>query len=240
MGLLTCPPPHHTIIHNSIGVKITMKYLIVGNSVYASMLYDYLNADGRFEIAGFTVEADYITNNSFEGLNVIPFENIEKDCSPNSYKLFMGVGYSEMNDVKEHLFEIYRNKGYRFETYIHPSAIIPSDLKLGEGNVFFEGVIVQRGCVIGDCNVFFARTLIAHNCSIGNYNSFSFASLAGHVIIQNKCFMGMGSVLNEKITIEDRVFIGANAYVNESIHEGRAVLGEKGKIVDRDISSRIM
>ena len=217
-----------------------MKCLIVGNSVYAAMLNDYLRNDGRYEVAGFTVEKEYIGNGMFERLKVIPYEAIDEEFNPNEYRLMLGVGYSEMNDIKEHLFKIYHKKGYLFETYIHPSAVIPADLKMGEGNIFFEGVIVQRGSVIGDGNVFFSRTLIAHGCNIGNFNSFSFASLAGNVTVKNKCFMGMGAIVGEQVTIEDRVFIGANAYVNENIKQGRAVLGEKGKSVDRDISGRIM
>lgn len=217
-----------------------MKCLIVGNSVYAGMLNDYLKSDEKYEVVGFTVEKEYIGSNIFEGLKVIPYETIEEEFRPNEFRLLLGVGYSDMNDTKEHLFKIYHKKGYLFETYIHPSAVIPADLKMGEGNIFFEGVIVQRGSIIGDGNVFFSRTLIAHDCKIGNFNSFSFASLAGNVIVKNKCFMGMGSVVGEEVTIEDRVFIGANAYVNENIKQGRAVLGEKGKIVDRDISGRIM
>lgn len=217
-----------------------MKCLIVGNGVYAAMLSEYLSENEEYEVVGFTVEEEYIQENYFNGLMIIPYETIEDVYDPDTIRLFMGVGYSEMNDVKSHLFDIYHNKGYKFSTYIHPSAVIAPDVQMGEGNIFFEGTIVQRGCVIGDCNVFFARTLIAHNCLIGNFNSFSFASLAGNVTVKNRCFMGMGSVIGEKIIIEDRAFVGANAYVNENIQIGRVVLGEKGKIIDKDISGRIM
>ncbi len=217
-----------------------MKHLIVGNNVFASMLYDYLSSEDENVIEAFTVEASFINEELHDGLKVVPFETIENVYNPRDYSLYLGVGYSEMNDVKEHLFNIYHDKGYKFETYAHPSAILPSDMDMGEGNIFFEGVIIQRGCSIGKGNVFFARTLIGHDCSIGDFNSFSFASVAGNVTIKDKCFMGMGSVIGEELIIDDRVFVGANAFVNESLLSGRVVLGEKGKLVDRDISERIM
>lgn len=217
-----------------------MQSLIVGNSVYASMLNEYLKDESEIKVVGFTVEREYIEHDVFEGLQVIPYEDIEECYSPEEVVLYMGVGYSQMNGVKERLFQIYKKKGYHFGTYKHPSAVVAKGTVLGEGNVFFEGSIVQKGCRIGNGNVFFARTLIAHNCSVGDFNSFSFASLAGNVTINNRCFIGMGSVIGEKLTLDDRVFVGANTYVNQNIEKGRVIMGEKGKLVDRDISLRIM
>jgi len=217
-----------------------MDYVIVGSGRYANMLYEYVSDIEKIYIRAFTVEKEYIDSVNLHGLNVIPFEEIEKYYSPDDVSLLLGIGYTQMNDVKEKLFNLYKSKGYHFDTYAHPSVIIPEKLDMGEGNIFFEGTIIQKGCQIGNGNVFFARTLIAHDCKIGNFNSFSCASLAGNVTVKNKCFLGMGSIVNENLTIEDQVFIGANAYINCDIKTKRAALGEKARIVDREISKSIL
>lgn len=217
-----------------------MKYVIVGNRIYANMLYNYIKDSPDSSVEAFTVHREYIDSPRLQGLEVVPYEDIESYFRPEDVCLLLGVGYTQMNDVKEKLFHIYKEKGFHFGTYAHPSAVIPADLDMGEGNVFFEGTIIQRGCHIGMGNVFFARTLIAHDCRVGNFNSFSCASLAGNVTVKNKCFVGMGAVIGENLTIEDQVFIGANAYVNCNVKSQRAVLGEKAKIIDREISRRIL
>lgn len=204
------------------------------------MLHDYLIDNPEYEIAAFTVEREYICTSSFLDLPLVAFEDIDREYPPDSCSLLLGVGYSQMNSVKERLYNLYKSKKYSFATYSHPSAVIPKDISLGEGNVFFEGTIVQRGCHIGNGNVFFAKTLIAHDCKIGDFNSFSDASVAGNVVIKNRCFIGMGSVIAENKLIEDRVFIGANSYVNTNMEEGWMSLGTKSKIIKSDISDRII
>jgi len=155
-----------------------MKYVIVGNSDYAHMLYGYMIEREEDEIVAFSVEKAFIDSAELHGKKVVAYEEIEKCFSPEDVQLLLAVGYSGMNDVKEKLFYLYKEKGYRFGTYIHPSAIIGKDVVLGEGNIIFEGTIIQNGCMIGDANSFFVRTTIAHDCVIGNFNSFACASYA--------------------------------------------------------------
>ncbi len=217
-----------------------MKYIIVGNSVYADMLCGYICENDENDVVAYTVEKEYISSLIKNGRKVVSYEEIEQYYSPKEVLLLMAVGYSEMNDIKERLFNLYKSKGYQFATYIHPSAIIATDIDMGEGNVFFEGTIVQRGVKLGDGNVLFAKTMIAHDCIIGSFNSFSSASLGGNVTIGNKCFVGMGAVIGENVNLDDQVFVGANAYVNTDLKKGRAALGIKAKIIDREISKRIL
>lgn len=217
-----------------------MKYVIVGNSNYAKMLYEYIADNEKNCICAFTAEKEYIDSTQIYGLDVISLENIVEYYPPGEVKLLLGVGYTQMNDVKEKLYRKYKLKGYQFATYIHPSAVVPREMDMGEGNIIFEGTIIQKGCEIGCGNVFFARTLIAHDCKVGNFNSFSCASIAGNVTVKNKCFIGMGAVIGENITIENQVFIGANAYINCDLKEKRVALGVKAKIIDKEISKSIL
>ena len=217
-----------------------MKYIIVGNSVYAHMLYEYVEEMEKGSVQAFTVEDKYISKPEMLGLPVISYEEIENYYSPEETKLFLAVGYTQMNEIKEKLFNMYKAKGYEFASYIHPSTVIAQDAELGEGNIFFEGSIVQRGCKIGSGNVFFVRTTIAHDCTIGDFNSFTCVSLAGRVTVKNKCFFGMGSIVSEDVVIEEQAFVGANAYIASNMEKGRVALGEKAKIIDREISKRIL
>lgn len=215
-----------------------MKYIIIGNSDYAKLLYSYVKHEK--EVIAFSVDADYIDKTSLFDIPVVSYEDIDMLYSPSSVELLMAVGYSEMNDIREKLYRQYCKKGYTFGTYVHPSVIIGDECLVGKGNVFFEGVIIENGCQIGDLNAFFFGTVVGHDSIIGDFNSFSRSSIAGRVKVGNNCFLGMGSVVNSDVTIGSHVLIGAATYVTTNISDGRATVAEKSRVIDRDISRRIV
>ncbi len=217
-----------------------MRYVIIGDGCYAEMLYGYIIESKDNEVVAFSAEEEFLTHKFLLNRPVVPYEEIEQFYNPEEVSLLLAVGYNGMNDTKQRLYNLYSEKGYIFGSYIHPSVILPSKFDLGNGNIFFEGVIIQHGCRIGTGNVFFVSTVVGHDCWIGDFNSFSNCSLAGRVQIQNNCFVGMGAVVGADVKISDHVFIGACAYVNSDVKQYRAVLGEKGKVIDREISKRIM
>ena len=70
-------------------------------------------------------------------------------------------------------------------------------LRIGDGNVFREGVTVHsatsdgNSTVIGANNVFLTHAHIAHDCQIGNgVIMSSSAALAGHVIVEDNVVLG--------------------------------------------------
>lgn len=70
-------------------------------------------------------------------------------------------------------------------------------LRIGDGNVFREGVTVHSATsdgdatVIGSHNVILANVHIAHDCQLGNNIVMSsFAGLAGHVIMEDNVVLG--------------------------------------------------
>jgi UDP-N-acetylglucosamine acyltransferase len=70
-------------------------------------------------------------------------------------------------------------------------------VRIGDGNVFREGVTVHSATndgdttVIGSNNVFLTHVHIAHDCRLGDGIIMSgFAGLAGHVVIEDKVVLG--------------------------------------------------
>ena len=57
---------------------MTNRLVIFGNRVYAEIVWDYFSRDSDYEVVGFTVDADYISETTFCGLPVVPFEEVEK------------------------------------------------------------------------------------------------------------------------------------------------------------------
>lgn len=101
----------------------------------------------------------------------------------------------------------------------------PTELVIGEGNVFREMVTVNRGTVhgggrtsIGDFNLFMAYTHIAHDCCIGNRAVFAnHATLAGHT------------------TVEDHVVFGGMVAVGTFLRIGESAMLAAGSMVEKDV-----
>ncbi len=106
--------------------------VIFGIGDFADMVYFYFKHDPAFQVKAFTVDSAYIKEATFHGLPVVPFETVEKEYPPSKHKVFIAMGYTDMNRRRAKRFELVRAKGYTMANYIHPTASIPPDLIMGE------------------------------------------------------------------------------------------------------------
>ncbi|NYC52753.1 FlaA1/EpsC-like NDP-sugar epimerase [Clostridium beijerinckii] len=54
------------------------KLIIIGDSAFAQIAYEYFTYDSDYEVVAFSVEKDYLKDEEMLGLPVIPLEDIEK------------------------------------------------------------------------------------------------------------------------------------------------------------------
>ena len=212
------------------------KLILYGNGSFARLLAWYLRRDDGRELAAATVEEAYRREPEFEGLRLIPFEKIEKVYQPDEAEIILGVGYSEMNDVRKRIFASCKEKGYRVAQYIHSSAVL-SEAQLGEGNIIFEDTLVEPFVRIGSGNIIWCKISIAHNCEIGDFNTIAgMASLCGFAKVKNNCFIGNGSVVRDGITVEDYTLVGAAAYAAADTPKYSVIAANKGVVLQNKSS----
>lgn len=100
----------------------------------------------------------------------------------------------------------------------------PSEVVIGDRNVFREGCTVHRGTAagsrtqIGDDCFFMANTHVAHNCSV-----------ADRVILAN------GALLGGHAQVGDRAFLSGNAVVHQHTRVGRVAMLQGVCAVSRDV-----
>lgn len=210
-----------------------MKYLIVGNGDYARMMRRYLANGKSANIEGFVVPEEFITESTLDGLPIYSAERVLNLYQSDTCRLVMGIGYRNMNRIKEKEFLRYKNMGYHFINYIHSTAIIEDDVIIGEGNNIFEGVIIQEGVRIGNGNLVYGGSLIAHETVVGNFNSLSVkACVAGCSRIENNCFIGANATIRDHITLASYTLVGAGTYADKSTNPYAVVVGSKAKVLD--------
>ena len=80
------------------------KVIIFGIGDISQIAYLYLSENKNYEIVAFTIDKEYIKEDTFLGLPVVAFENLEEKFSQNEYKLFIPLSYTKINKLREQKF----------------------------------------------------------------------------------------------------------------------------------------
>ena len=206
--------------------------IIVGNKTYAQMMKKYIEMTSSRHVLAYVVDKEYIKSPIQDGISVISFDELFDGCFGQDIALIMGIGYIRMGNVRKNVFERCKKAGFEFENYIHPTAILPPDLQIGEGNNILESVIFEAGVSIGNANFFCGGSIIGHDSSIGDYNTFSVnAATAGFVHVKNNCFIGVSAAIKDHVTLHDYVLLGAMACGFKDMQEYSVVSPAKSEIL---------
>ena len=98
------------------------------------------------------------------------------------------------------LTHLFNSNAHSQTNTIHPSAIVASDVCIGQRVSIAANVVIGEACVLGD------RVTIAPNCTIGNY-----------------CNIGNDSLIKEHVVLADRTRLGKRVIIQPS-----AVIGGDG------------
>ncbi|EKE84838.1 acyl-ACP--UDP-N-acetylglucosamine O-acyltransferase [Idiomarina xiamenensis] len=101
----------------------------------------------------------------------------------------------------------------------------PTQLVVGDNNIFRESVTVHRGTVqdegitrIGSDNLFMAYVHVAHDCVIGDHNIFAnVVTLAGHVHIGDWVILGGLTGVHQFCRVGSHAFAAVNSVVVQDI-----------------------
>ena len=88
--------------------------IIFGVGHIAEVAYYFLKNDTNHNIVGFTLENEYIKDNSKFDLPIIPFEDIEHKYSPNDYELFAPCSGTNLNRFRERIYNEGKKKDIIF------------------------------------------------------------------------------------------------------------------------------
>lgn len=216
------------------------KLIIFGANDLGRLLKYYIEKDDSRTVVAFTMNREYIKENSFLGFPVVPFENIAVSYPPSEYEILIAIGNSKMNNIRKKVFLECKAQGYTIASYIHSSCSINSD-DIGEGNIMLEKCLVYPFAIIGNGNLFWDHVLISHDCVVGDYNTFSsYADLCGYVTIGNNGYFGKHCIINEYSQIADYTLVGAAAYAKKETKPYDVVVPARSIILEDKKSTDFM
>lgn len=177
---------------NILGVGGHAKVLIdaaiqTGNTITAVFDDDISTHDTDF--CGYKVEGSI--ENSIQGQAIISIGN---------------------NAVRQIISE--RLSNVKWQSIIHPTAIISEDVEIGEGSVIMAGAIIQPGTKIGRHCIINTGACIDHDCIIGDYSHIApTCGIAGGVTIGEGAFIGIGTSVTQYLKIGEWTTVGAGSAV---------------------------
>ena len=173
------------------------KVIIFGVLDTAELAHWYLENDSEHEVVAFTVNQEYLTEKTFKGLPVVPFEEIQIDYPPTKYKLFAPMTGRKMNRLREQVYLAGKEKGYDYISYISTKATV-CDNEIGENCFILEDNTIQPFTKIGNNVVLWSGNHIGHHGEIKDHVFFtSHVVMSGHCVIESHCFFGVNATIRD-------------------------------------------
>jgi sugar O-acyltransferase (sialic acid O-acetyltransferase NeuD family) len=128
-----------------------------------------------------------------------------------NYDILVALGEVRL---RRQLATLVLDRGGHLAKAIHPSAVIASDVSIGEGTVIMAGVVINTGSRIGRFAIVNTGATVDHDNVIEDGVHISpGCHLAGNVICRVDAFIGTGASIIPRIQIGARAIVGAGATV---------------------------
>jgi sugar O-acyltransferase (sialic acid O-acetyltransferase NeuD family) len=191
---------------------MTRPLVVFGCGDIAQLADYYFSNDSDYEIVAFTVDAEYISADTFCGRPIVPFADIAKRFPPEQYAFFVALSYNKLNQVRKEKFLAAKAMGYRLASYVSSRASVLNDGKIGENCFILEDNTIQPFVTIGDNVTLWSGNHIGHHSTIRDHCFIaSQIVISGGVEIGESCFIGVNATLRDHITVGEKCVIGAGA-----------------------------
>ncbi|MDX2138562.1 MAG: acetyltransferase [Chloroflexota bacterium] len=202
----------------------THKLILMGDSLFAEIAYEYFTYESNYEVVAFSVEEAYLQRTSLFGLPVVPFETLEDNYAPADHSFYAALVYTQLNRLRARLYHDSKQKGYTPASFISPRAFIWRNVQIGEHCFIFEDNTVQPFVTIGNNVVLWSGNHIGHHSIIRNHNFISsHVVISGVCDIGESCFFGVNATVGNNVTIGADCLIGASAVVVKDTPENTLV-----------------
>lgn len=207
------------------------KTIIFGTGGGARTAYQYLNESDDHDVIAFTADSSMIEHSTYLDYPVIQFEQLEKCYSPDEYKLFILLGFKDLNALRIKKFEEGKAKGFTFTNYISPKSDIHGSIEIGENCFILGGQTINPDVVIEDNCVLWSGNHIGDRSRIGQHSWIS-----SHVCIGGDCkigpasFLGMNATIYHDVSIGEKNIIGAASIIDRNTNDGAVYISTPTKM----------
>ena len=145
-----------------------------------------------------------------------------------------GIGSMKTRLIRQRIINKLNIDCSRFETIIHPTAIIDDTAKIGYGCIIHPGVFIANDVVVDNFTVIAVNSVVGPFAHIGSFAMItSLVAILSSVNIGKSVFVGACSCVTENISIGAGSMIGAGTVVSRNIEAGSFFLGNPGRLINK-------
>jgi sugar O-acyltransferase (sialic acid O-acetyltransferase NeuD family) len=208
------------------------KVIIFGVLDTAELAHYYLEHDSEHEVVAFSVNREYIQEESFRGLPLVAFEDVETIFPPSEYAFFAPMTGRNMNRNREAIYHQVKAKGYTFISYISSHATILDRKVIGENCFILEDNTIQPFTTVGNNVVMWSGNHIGHHGQIRDHVFFtSHVVMSGHCLVESYSFFGVNSTIRDYLTIAQGTLVGMASAITKDTEEWGIYIGNPAKKV---------
>ncbi|HEX2055868.1 MAG TPA: acetyltransferase [Nitrospiraceae bacterium] len=214
--------------------------VIFGLRDFASLAHFYLKHDTNHEVVAFSVSKEFLPEDrTFEGLPVVPFEEVESLYDPARFQFFAPMSSRKMNVVRESIYAQVKRKGYSCISYVSSKATVFPDAQIGENCFILEDNTIQPFTPIGNNVMMWSGNHIGHHGIIKDHVLFtSHVVLSGHCTVEPYCFFGVNATIRDALHIAEGTLVGMGACITKNTEAWGVYTGNparKSDVASKDL-----
>jgi sugar O-acyltransferase (sialic acid O-acetyltransferase NeuD family) len=210
------------------------KLIIFGTEAIARMAHFYFTRASDYKVCAFTVDGDYLRADTFCDLPVFAFDELTVRCPPSDHSMFVAIGYTKMNKVREAKYHAAKSLGYSLASFISPRCSFLTDFPIGDNCLIMEDNTIQPFVRIGNDVIMWSGNHVGHDAVIEDH-----CFLTSHVVVSgftkvgHNSFLGVNATLRDAITIAPETLVGAGATVMKDTVEKGVYLPPRSVLFDK-------
>ena len=208
--------------------------VVFGAGPHARVIIDILRDDSSLNVVGI-IDSKLNIGQEFYGLPIIGRQDDLKNLS-EANKFLSGIVAIGDNFLREKVVKeiVSQIPNFEFVNAIAKSSQVSQSVKIGHGNVFMHGAIVNSESQIKNHCIVNTNSTVEHNCRLEDFSSISpGVTLGGFVEINSYSAIAIGCTVFDRLTVGSNVVVGGGSLVVNDLESNYLYYGSPAKKIRR-------
>src|SRR3954471_22104698 len=94
------------------------KLILLGDSAFAEVAFEYFTHDSPYEVVAFAVERPYLTKSELFARPVVALEDLPALYAPADHSFYAALVYTQLNRLRTRLYCAAKDMGYAPASYV--------------------------------------------------------------------------------------------------------------------------
>lgn len=198
---------------------------IFGTGQIGEVANYYFNLTNEFEKHFFVADDEYVREAFVDGLPVLSLTEAKLKVDINEDQFFTAFSARKKNKLRQEKAESLAGLGYRFASYVHPTATLWTGFNLPLNSMILENNVIQFKSSLGSNSIVWSNSHIGHHTKVGA-NTFitSEVVISGNCEIGDNTFFGVNSTTFDGVSIGSYSVVGAGAVVRRNLEDNQILV----------------